>query len=298
VLIFSERRASIVRIPAIALILLGPWALIEVSALAGGAKHSAQVTWGFAAAVCAAFALGFRIIRRVGDQIVSTGLRGSRSVPARHAVVGIRMWASSKYAQLGLDVMAHPDFDQREPDPLRIDSFAANGTGAAVRAGRRSASLLGLAGPMLAPGLSEDAIQTPASPDGIKAGERFDLRRQVLDRWAALDGWSKFLSLIALLSVIGVASRSFLRPGAQLHLRCAQSWQVRDPAPTFNFTCLGKSEVVSVDPGPGALEVWDPSRGCWVERRFVVPERGAIGVDVDRTVKASPCAKTALPPPP
>jgi hypothetical protein len=98
-LIFRKRPATILRIPSLALMLLAPWAMLESTRLMG-AKHSPQATFGFALAVCAAFALGFRITRRVGDEIVSTGLTGSRYVLARHAVLGIRMRGGGKYWQL------------------------------------------------------------------------------------------------------------------------------------------------------------------------------------------------------
>jgi len=288
-LIFRARRATVICIPSLALMLAVPWIMIEAASLAG-ARHSPQVTAGFALAVCAVLAFGTRIVRRVGDEIVSTGLRGSRHVPARQAVLGIRMQARTRYAQLALDVMAHPDFSKPDPEPVTIDSFSPNGTEAVMRAARRAASLLGLPEPILAPGLSDGSSRPTDQPDGADV-EGFDLRR----RWAETSGWTKLLVLAGLVSGGWMVLSSFLHPGVKLYLTCAQPWHVRDPSPTFNFTCEG-SPFVEVQAGPAALEVWDPDRGCWIERRFVVPKNGAR-VDVAGVVKSGRCANRGWPPP-
>jgi hypothetical protein len=286
-LIFRSRRAVIIRIPSLALLLAGLWVIVQAAALAGG-PHEARITGGFAVAVSAVIALGTRIVRRAGDEIVSSGLLGSRYVPARHASLGIRMRGGGRYWSLALDLMVRPDFGS--PDAVTIDTFEANGTGAIIRAGRRAAGLLGLPEPILAPGLSDGASRTADHPDGADVGKRFDLRR----RWTAASAWTKFLALVVLSSVTWMVFAR--RPGGQLLLICAKSWQVRDPSPTFNLTCVGRT-VVDVDAGPATLRVWDPGRSCWIERRFVVPEHRRVAVHVDDEVKVSSCASAGWPPP-
>ena len=286
-LIFRARRAAIIRIPSVALMVAGLWGIVEAAALASG-RHSAQVTGGFAVGVAVVIALGTRIVRRAGDEIASTGLLGSRYVPARHAALGIRMRGAGRYWQLALDLMIRPDFES--PNAIAIDRFEANGTGAIIRAARRAAGVLGLPEPILAPGLSDSSSRTPPRPPEAGIGKRFDLRR----RWATASGWTKFVVLVVLFSAAWMVFAR--RPAGQLLLICAKSWQVRDPSPTFNFVCLGRT-VVSVDAGSAALGVWDPDRGCWVEQSFVVPEHRRVAVDVDAEVKAGRCAAASWPPP-
>ena len=114
--------------------------------------------------VAAVFGLGMRVIRRVGDDFVVTGLLGSKHVPARHAVLGVRMQGGGRYWHLALDLMAHPDFEHS--DRVEIDSFQPNGTGAIMRAARRAAGTLGLAEPILAPGLVDSSSRTVSDGGG------------------------------------------------------------------------------------------------------------------------------------
>lgn len=288
-LIFRSRSSAIIRIPTLAVMLAGVWGLIEVTRLAG-TKHSLAVTGGFAVVVCSALALGGRVFRRVGDAIVSTGLLGSRQVPARQAVLGVRMRGAGKYWGLDLDLMAHGNFESR--DAITLDSFTPNGTQAVMAAARRASTLLGLPEPILAPGLPGVPGRTADTPAGGDAPERFDIRA----RWRATSPWAKFLGAMVLASVGWIVGAAFLHPGGKLLLICAQPWPVRDPAPTFSFTCQGRT-VIDVDAGPSTLAVWDRQRGCWTEQRLSVPARRRLVVDVDRAVKVAPCSTASWPPP-
>lgn len=288
-LIFRARRATVIRIPSLAPMIGSLWVMAEAATLAAG-KHASGLTGGFALAVFVVLALGMRIVRRVGDEIVSTGILGSRSVPARDAVLGVSMRGGGRYWHLALDLMAHRDF--RTATPIEIDSFQPNGIAATMRAARRAASLLGLAEPILAPGLSDSSARTDSGPHADDGSRLFSVR----ERWAAASNFAKFLLVAAVASGVWMIFSSVVRPGAQLELTCVNSWQVRDAAPTFNFTCQGRS-VVAVDAGPATLAVWDPARSCWIERRFVVPKRRRVVVNVDRDVKASPCSAEGWPAP-
>ncbi len=166
-LIFSKRPGVVIRIPSVGLMLAGAWGLLALTTLAE--KHSKPIPGWFAVVVVAVFALGTRIIRRVGDDFVVTGLRRSEHLPARYAVLGVRMRGGGRYWHLALDLMAHPDFGNT--NRVEIDSFQPNGTGAIIRAARRAAGALGLPEPILAPGLVDGFDRNAVSRQGC--GRRY-----------------------------------------------------------------------------------------------------------------------------
>lgn len=273
-----------------ALMVAGIWGIVELARLTGQ-RHTPELTVGFGCAVAAMFAAGTRVVRRVGDQIVVSALSGRQSVSALHAVLGIRMSGSGRYWQLALELMAYPDFERSAA--VRVDSFQPSGIEPIMRAARRASTLLGLPHPILAAGLTDSAGRGPAATD---SRERFDFRFDLLGRWAAADRWSKLLVLAGVTFGCWMILSSFLHAGAQLQLSCDQSWNVRNQVPTFSYTCQGHS-VVDVDAGPGALDIWDPDRRCWIERKFNVPKKRRLLIDVDAALKAGRCAAVDWPAP-
>jgi hypothetical protein len=301
VLIFRKRQGVIVRVPTLALVLLGPWAMIEASRLVPS-KLPPPPSLLLAAVVSAAFLMGFRIIRRRGDEIVMTGvLGGSRYVPARHAVLRVHVRLGARYGALALDLMPRPDLivdiKGGHPDVVTIEDFEPNGTDAVMRAARRAASLLGLPEPMLGPGLIGSPGRTPQA-GGAETRKHLDLPAiwaKARHAWAAASSVEKFVVVACTVSITWMSSMSFLQPSATLYLKCANRWHVRNPEPTFNFTCPD-DYYVNVHVGSNGLDVWDPDRRCWIERTFVVPKNGAR-VDVDDTVKSGRCVHPDWPPP-
>ncbi|HVV16441.1 MAG TPA: hypothetical protein VHH90_04490 [Polyangia bacterium] len=287
-LICTKRAGVVIRIPSVALMLAGAWGFLALVTLS--AKHSRPIPGWFAVVVATVFILGIRIVRRVGDDFVVTGLRGSEHVPARHAVLGVRMQGGGRYWHLALDLMAHPDFGSA--DRVEIDSFQPNGTEAIMLAARRAASALGLPEPSLAPGLVDGSSGALSHAGVVDGGNRPSLG----NRWAATSSWSKFLVLTGLVSVGWLLVSSLRHPGARLELRCAEPWHVRDSSPTFNYTCQGRT-IVDVDDGPATLAAWDPDRRCWIERKLDVVQNHRMSIDVDAVVKTGRCSTAGWPPP-
>src|SRR5882724_10081198 len=104
-LFISLKRATIVRVPTFALMVMWPWALLESSSSAPGGGTSPRVTVGFFAVFIAVILLGTRVIRRVGETFVSRGLFNTRTIPARGARVGLASRSTGRYAGIDLDLM-------------------------------------------------------------------------------------------------------------------------------------------------------------------------------------------------
>src|SRR5579859_5451879 len=151
----SLKRATVVRVPTLAFMLMGPWAVLETSSWAQGGGMSPRVTVGFFAAVVAVMLLGTRVIRRVGEMIVSRGLFVTRTIPARGARVGVATRSTGRYAGIDLDLMTGSHFEANPAlnRALNLETFTPRGINGPMRVASRVAHALNLPDPIVAPWL-------------------------------------------------------------------------------------------------------------------------------------------------
>jgi hypothetical protein len=167
VLFISERRATILRAPSAAVLLLGLLALVELGEWAKVRHGWPRPSWWLSGALVTVVLAGTKVIGRAGNTIAVRGLFGVKTVDARHAKIGVATRGVSRYTSVDLDLMTGAHF---EPNPvvnraLSIDQFTPGGLEKPMRAARRVASALQLGEPLLAPWLAETSTAPPTPDD-------------------------------------------------------------------------------------------------------------------------------------
>jgi hypothetical protein len=279
------KRATVIKVPTLAIMLLGAWAFIGASDWAIGKATSPQIHWGFALAIATLAMTGTKMVHRIGDSIDIGGVFGTRTVTASKAMLGLAVRSAGRYAGIDLDLMTTPHFELNSmaSKALNVETFAASGIDRPMRVAKRVASALGLPEPLVAPWMLDTSVSGP-SPRTKGPGLK--------QRWKATSGLAKFMIAVAAFGMAWALLAS--RSGARLAMTCATPRPVRGPM--FNFTCAGRQSV-SVDPGAVTLGAWDAERSCWVLRDLILTKKLTTVVDVDALARRGACAQTDWPPP-
>jgi hypothetical protein len=279
------KRATVIKVPTLAIMLLGAWGLIGARDWAIGKATSPQLQWGFALVIAALTMTGTKMVHRIGDSIDVGGIFGTRTVTASRAMLGLAVRSAGRYAGIDLDLMTTPHFELNSmaSKALNVETFTASGIDRPMRVAKHVAKALGLPEPLVAPWMLDTSVSGPAprtKGPGLK------------QRWKATSALTKFM-----IAVVAVSMRSALlvsRSAARLTMTCATPRPVRGLL--FNFTCSGRQSV-AVDPGAVTLGAWDAERSCWVLRDLLLPKKLTTVVDVDALVRRGACAQTSWPPP-